>query len=137
MDAHGEPAGKGSDDECQHGEREEPHAGREGSVTQAVLDVQGQVQEHRENGRGDRHGHDGYAHEGRFLEEREVQHRIPGPLFVHEDDHEDDRGGNESDGRRAGPPLVIAAYQREDQKEEADRKGDEADPVDPPRRRIL
>ena len=69
-----------------------------------------------------------------FRKRSRSEHRVLGRHFVdEEDDHEHHRGDEQADDGRAGPAVVVAAHQGEDQNEEAERERDEPDPVDPPR----
>ena len=109
LDPHGQLAGDGGHDEGQHGEGQEPHTGRQGPVAQVVLDVEGQVEEQREDRR--RQGECGERHSdhGRTPEQGEVQHRVVlAPLGDQEDHQQHDRTDQQADDQRAAPAVVVA-----------------------------
>ena len=73
--AHAQPPGDRRDDERQQRHRQEAQAGLQRAVAEHVLDVERQVQEHREHRRRDRERDDARAGERRPAEQREVEHR--------------------------------------------------------------
>ena len=132
-DALGELAGDRRDEEREQRHGQEAQAGLERRVAEDVLDVERQVQEHREHRRRQHEGGDRGAVERRLAEQREVEHRVlAAALDDHEGDEQDQRGGEAGDDQRAVPALRVAADEPEDQREEGAGERDQAGPVDPP-----
>ena len=69
----------GCHQEGHHRDGQEPDPGGERTVAQAVLDVEGDVQEQGEDRRRQREGRDRYPGHGRPAEQRQVEHRIGHP----------------------------------------------------------
>jgi hypothetical protein len=130
-DALRELAGDRRHEERQQRHGQEAQAGLERRVAEDVLDVEGQVQEHREHRRRQRERGDRGAVERRLAEQREVEHRVvAAELDQHEGDEEHDRGGEADEDQRAVPAFRVAADEPEDQREQAAGKRDEPRPVD-------
>ena len=111
---------------------------RERAVAQVVLNVEGQVEEHGEDRCGQCEGHRRETHEGRDLEQAEIQHRVCRKAFVDEEaHHQDARGRQQGDGGAAAPTEVVAPHEREHEQEQAHGEGDEAHPVDLARPQVL
>ena len=107
-DPDGELAGDRGDGEGEHGDGQEPESGGEGTVAEHVLHVERQVEEHGEDGGGQRERGERHADHGRPLEQRQVEHRIlHPPLGDEEDGHQDARSDEQADDERTGPTLGV------------------------------
>ena len=113
-------------------ERQEAHAGLERRQPEDVLEVQRQVEEHREHRRRDRERRRLRADERRPAEQREVDHRRAVARLRREEHGERDHGDDEQhDDQAARPAVVVTFDQREDQGEQPDRERDHARRVEP------
>ena len=72
----GEGTGQRRGDERDHAQRQEAQAGAERRDTEHVLQVERQIEEHREHPRGYREGDEHAAREGRDPEQRQLEHRV-------------------------------------------------------------
>ena len=103
-DALREPSRDRRDDEREQRERKEAEPGFERRVEEHALDVEGQVQEHREHAGREAEGDDRDAGEGRLAEERQVEHRVLAVELDHDEGGEEDGGPSEAGRRSAGCP---------------------------------
>ena len=120
LHAHGEAPCEEGGEEDEERHRQEADTGGQRAVAQVVLDVEGQVEEHGEDGSGQAEGRRRQPDEGGDLEEAEVQHRVARVALVDEEGHHEDGCADEqADGLAAAPAEVVAAHEREHQQEEA------------------
>ena len=121
-------------EEDEHGERQEPKAGRERRVAEDVLEVDREVREDREHPGRDAERRDRDPHESPLTEERHVEHR---PLLTQLDHDEDDQHQHAADQRqedqRARPTTVVAAEDAEHDQEQRRGEGHETGDVRPSR----
>ena len=103
----GQPARRRRDDEDRAGGDDQPQAGLEGAVAQHVLQVDGEVEEHREDARGDAERRDRASGERRQPEQRKVEHGLRAHAFGDEERRDEHRGRGEAGEHRcvgeAGP----------------------------------
>ena len=110
---------------------QEAQSGLDRRIAEEVLQVEGQVQEHREDRGRQREGRDLCAAERRLSEEGEVDHRITSsPLRRYEDGEQRKSAEEHCEDQRARPAFVVAAQQRKDEREERAAQGQQSDDVD-------
>ena len=115
-------------------ERQEAQAGLERRVAEHVLDVERQVEEHREHRRREREGDDRDAREGRLAEQR--RGRASGRRAAALDHHERERAAARpppsaaDDQRRSPSPRRCRGSARRSSRKSAAREADHAGDVD-------
>ena len=122
--ASGQPRGElardrgGEERQQRHGQ--EAQAGLERLVAEDRLQVQREVQEHREHRRRQREGGDRGAAERLLAKQREVEHRPRLPPLDDDEQHQQQRRRREQadDQRRCPSPRSLPLDEREDEQEQ-------------------
>jgi hypothetical protein len=119
-DPVGELAGDRRGDEGEEGERQEAQARLQRREALHALQVDRQVEEHREHPRREPEGDGGDAVEGGFAEQAEVEHRVVAARLDRDEGEQHRRRADQrGEDLDASPAIGVAADQSEDEQEEA------------------
>ena len=117
------------EDERHGGDGEQPEPGLERRVAEHVLQVEDDIEQHREHRGRDREGRQRGSGERGHAEEPDVEHRARRPQLDGDERREQHGAGAEAaDDLGARPALAVAAEQAEHEQEEAARRMSRARP---------
>ncbi len=136
----GQPARHGGGDQDAAGDHHQPHAGSQRRVAENVLQVQHEIEQHREDRGAEPERRDRAAAEGRQLEQQHVEHRLRTAQFHQDEDgQQHGRQGEAAEDQAVGEGPLVRLDEPVDQARQRHREEREAGPVGPagPRRARL
>ena len=103
-----------------------------------LLQVEGDVEEEREEGGGDRERRNLCTREGAVTEEAEREHRFAAaPLDEHEREQEHSAAGERGEDAAASPAVLVSTQECQHEQEQAGRERCLSGPIEPARRRAI